>query len=117
MRGIIIDYSPYIEVTVIGNRGQVDIVGLLDTGFNDDLSLPMEIGVALGLELQDMVESELADGTVILELTYTAYVDWEGELKRVSVTLTRSDEALIGTGLLEDKSVNLDFRTEEVIIE
>jgi hypothetical protein len=52
MRGIIIDYSPYIELTVIGNRAQVDIVGLLDTGFNDDLSLPMEIGVALGLELQ-----------------------------------------------------------------
>jgi hypothetical protein len=32
------------------------------------------------------------------------------------VTLTFSDEALIGTALLEDKSVNLDFRTEEIII-
>jgi clan AA aspartic protease len=117
IRGIVIDHSPYIEVAIIGNRGQVDTVALLDTGFDGDLSLPMEIGVALGLELWDMVETELADGTVILELTYIAYIDWEGEFKMVSVTLTRSDEALIGTRLLEGKSVNIDFRTGEVIIE
>jgi clan AA aspartic protease len=117
IRGIVIDHSPYIEVVVIGNRGQIDTVALLDTGFDGDLSLPMEIGVVLGLELRDMVETELADGTVILELTYTAHIEWDGEFRRVSVTLTRSDEALLGTKLLEGKSVNIDFRTGEVIIE
>jgi hypothetical protein len=75
------------------------------------------IGVILGLELRNVVEIELADGTLTLEPVYTAQVDWDGELKEVDVTLTFSDEALVGTGLLEGKSVNLDFRTGEVIIE
>ena len=117
IRGVVIDHNPYIEVTVIGNRGQVNIVALVDTGFNVDLCLPMEIGVMLGLELWDMAEIELADGTVNLELTFAARINWDGELREVDVFLTHSDEALIGTRLLEDKSLNIDFRTGEVVIE
>jgi predicted aspartyl protease len=117
IRGIIIDNSPYVEVTVFGNRSQAVTVTLLDTGFNSDLCLPIEVGVILGLELRNVVEMELADGTLNLEPVYTGQVDWNGELRIVDVTLTFSDEALIGTGLLEGKSVNLDFHTGEVIIE
>ncbi len=114
--GVVINQSPYIEVTVIGNRGQMGIVALIDTGFDGCLSLPMEMGVVLGLELNDMVEYELADGTVNTELVFIAQVDWEGETKEIDVILSSSDEALIGTELLEGKSLNIDFRTEEVII-
>jgi len=118
IKGVIIDGSPYIEVIVFGNNGQaVTVVALLDTGFSGDLYLPMEIGVMLGLELRSMVETELADGTVSLEPVYTAQADWDGELRRAYVLLTRSDEALLGTRLLEGKSVNIDFCSGEVIIE
>jgi len=117
INGIIIDYSPYVEVMVFGNRSQAVTIALLDTGFSSDLCLPIEIGVLLGLELRNVVEMELADGSVNLEPVYTGQVDWDGELRNVDVTLTFSDEALIGTGLLEGKSVNIDFRTGEVIIE
>jgi predicted aspartyl protease len=77
----------------------------------------MEIGVMLGLELRDIVDMELADGTLKSELTYTAEIDWNSELKIIEVILTASSEALIGTRLLEDKSLNLDFRTGEVVID
>lgn len=117
IKGVMIDGSPYIEVIVFGNRGQTVTIALLDTGFSGDLCLPMEIGVMLGLELRNMVETELADGTVRLEPVYTAQIDWDGELRKVYVILTRSDEALLGTRLLVGKSVNLDFQIGEVIIE
>jgi clan AA aspartic protease len=117
IRGIIVDQSPYVEVMVLGNQSQAVTIALLDTGFNSHLCLPIEIGVMLGLELRNVVEMELADGTSNLEPVYTGQVNWNGELRIVDVTLTFSDEALIGTRLLEDKSVNLDFRTGEVIIE
>jgi predicted aspartyl protease len=37
----------------------------LDTGFDGFLCLPTPVAVSLGLELIDVVSSELADGTVI----------------------------------------------------
>jgi len=116
IRGTVIDLSPYVEVIVIGNRGLIDIVALVDTGFNGSLCLPMEVGAALGLEIQNMARATLADGTVKLEFVFGAQLDWDGELRFVDVVLTGSDEALIGTRLLEGKSLKVDFRTEEVII-
>ncbi|MBM3239500.1 hypothetical protein FJZ31_24670 [Candidatus Poribacteria bacterium] len=115
--GVIIDHSPYVEVEVFGNRSQTVITALLDTGFNVDLCLPIEIGITLGLELWDLVETELSDGTLKLEPSYAAHINWDGELRMVDVILTYSDEALLGIRLLEGKSVNIDFRTGEVIIE
>ena len=117
IRGIIVDHSPYVEVMVRGNQSQAVTIALLDTGFSSDLCLPIEVGVILGLELRNVIEMELADGTVNLEPVYTGQVHWDGELRRVDVTLTFSDETLIGTGLLEGKSVNIDFRAGEVIIQ
>jgi clan AA aspartic protease len=117
IRGVVIDHSPYVEVEVFGNRGQVNIIALLDTGFSADLCLPIEIGITLGLELRGVVETELADGTMNLEPSYIAHINWDGQFKRIDVILTYSDEALLGTRLLEGKSVNIDFRTGEVIIE
>ena len=117
IRGVVIDHSPYVEVEVFGNRGQTIVTALLDTGFSADLCLPIEIGITLGLELRDVVETELADGTANLEPSYTAHINWGGEFRRVDVILTYSDEALLGTRLLEDKSVSIDFRAGEVIIE
>ena len=117
IRGVVIDHSPYVDVEVFGNHGQTVVTALLDTGFSADLCLPIEIGITLGLELWDVVETELADGTLNLEPSYSAHINWNGELRMVDVILKYSDEALLGTGLLEGKSVNIDFRTGEVIIE
>ena len=90
IKGVVIDHSPYVEIEVFGNRGQTTVVALLDTGFNVDLCLPIEIGITLGLELRDVVETELADGTLNLEPSYSAHINWNGELRRVDVILTIS---------------------------
>jgi len=57
--------TPVVPLRVLGTRGDITVEGILDTGFDGFLCLPMPLAVTLGLELIDVVRTELADGTVI----------------------------------------------------
>jgi predicted aspartyl protease len=57
--------SPIIETKAIGSRREIDVEGVMDTGFDGYLCLPITTAVALGLELIKLENSELADGTIL----------------------------------------------------
>lgn len=110
--------SPIFKIKVYGNRGEVIVDGILDTGFDGFLCLPIAVAVPLGLELMDVTDSELADGSVVEdELVFTGKVLWGDEVKDVEILLTKSSDALIGTAILRNTEVNLNFRTGEVLID
>ena len=62
------------------------------------------------------VETELADGNRILQRVYIGGITFAGERRRVFVTLTKSKESLVGTALLLNRQVRLDFRTRRVSV-
>jgi len=71
----------------------------------------------LGLELAYTAHFELADGTLVQdELVFVGKAFWRGEYRDVEIVLTRSEEALLGTGLLEGAQVQLDFARGTVCI-
>jgi clan AA aspartic protease len=93
------------------------IEGILDTGFDGYLCLPLTIAVPLGLELIDAADSELADGTIVEdEPVFAGKVGWNGEIMDVEILLTKSSKVLIGTSLLKGTEVQLNFSTSEVFI-
>lgn len=51
----------------------------------------------------------MADGAIQRANVFKAKVKWFGEEKEVEVVLTESSQALVGTGMLVDKKVELDF--------
>ena len=108
---------PLIEVTVLGSQAEASVLAILDTGFDGDISLPLEIAVGLGLTLDSAIKMELADGSVKLELVFTGKVLWENKSRNVDILITTSEDALIGTGLLDEHSVHLDFRNNQVKID
>lgn len=64
--GVILDPGPpVIELKIRGSRQELTVEGILDTGFNGFLCLPISLAVPLGLELIDVITSELADGTIV----------------------------------------------------
>ena len=68
--------------------------------------LPLSVAVPLGLELAFTSQFELADGTLVQdELVFVGKALSHGEYRDVEIVLTRSEEALLGTGLLEGESV------------
>ena len=109
--------QPRVEIEVRGTRATVRVAAILDTGFDGELSLPIGIAMQLGLELRDVITVELADGSLSDELVFAGYLSEEEEGEReVSILLTQSQDALLGTELLRGRRVILDFGTGEAEI-
>lgn len=108
--------TPTYEIRVRGARADIELTAIVDTGFDGDLCLPIEVAVPLGLELVGREPIELADGTQKNELLFAAQVECLGETREVTAFLTESDDPLIGTNLLSDCRLTVDFTTERVTL-
>jgi len=111
--------SPIIETRVIGSRAEIVIEGVLDTGFDGYLCLPITTAaVSLGLELIKLENSELADGTILEdESVFSGRMEWNENIIDVDIVLTKSADTLLGTALLRGMEVKLDYSTNEVVVE
>ena len=110
--------TPILPLKLLGKGTEATVEGILDTGFDGFLCLPIPLAVSLGLELMDVTTSELADGTVVEDdLVFAGRAEWDGGVQVVPVLLTRADEVLIGTGLLKGYRVELDYDANNLRIE
>ena len=110
--------TPILKVRVIGERSEAIIEGILDTGFDGALCLPITRAVSLGLELVDVWTSELADGTILEdEPVFSGRMEWDGEIIKTRILLTKSVDTLLGTALLKGMELKLNYSTNEVVIE
>jgi clan AA aspartic protease len=111
--------TPVVNIKVFGKGGSEIIVeGILDTGFDGFLCLPIPVAVSLGLELIDVTRTELADGTTVEdELVFAGQAEWDGEVVDVEAVLTRSRDVLIGTAFLRGYVVQLDYKANTVRID
>jgi clan AA aspartic protease len=111
--------TPMLTLKVIGKGGnEVSLEGVLDTGFDGFLCLPIPVAVSLGLEIIDATDTELADGTVVEnELVFAGQAEWDGTVMDIEILLTRSEDVLIGTAFLKGHVVQLDYNANTVRIE
>lgn len=111
--------TPTLMLKVLGKGGgEVTVEGILDTGFDGFLCLPIPLAVALGLELIAVTRTELADGTVVEdELVFAGRAEWDGTVMDVDILLTRSGDVLIGTAFFKEYLVQLDYKANTVRIE
>jgi clan AA aspartic protease len=106
--------TPTTQLQVGGSRGEAEVTAIVDTGFDGHVCLPTLLAVGLGLELSGQNEVELADGTRKLTLVFAGTVRFLEHERDVAVYLTESDEALIGTRLMSDCRLTIDFTTGKV---
>ena len=92
--------TPTVRIEAIGSRQTLALNAIVDTGFDGDLCLPIRLAVQLGLELIGEQLIELADGTQRKELVFAGSVGLFGATREVQIMLTNSEDALIGTSLL-----------------
>lgn len=110
--------TPVLVLTVIGKGGEFTVEGILDTGFDGFLCLPIPLAVSLGLEFIDVTCTELADGTIVEdELVFAGWAEWDGTVMDVDILLTRSGDVLIGTAFLKGYLVQLDYKANTLRIE
>ena len=101
--------TPTATIEVFGTRQAVSLSAIVDTGFDGDLCLPTRHAVQLGLELIGERLVELADGTRKKELLFAGSVRFFGKTREVKLMLTNSEDALIGTRLMNHYPASIDF--------
>ena len=117
MKGFFSDDKPKIELTVIGLDNKIKVPALIDTGFDGALMLSLPAALQIGLRLSNMVQVELADGSIKKEFVFEAKAVLDGEIIPVNILLTSSDENLIGTTLLQNRSLMIDFKSQVITLD
>ena len=84
-------------VGVSGARERIDAV--VDTGFTESLTLPLQIVEALGLSPFDSTRAYLADGSMVEVDLYECVVIWEREHRQITAHCMKGTP-LIGMDLL-----------------
>ena len=89
-------------------RSEVEIECVVDTGFEGFLTLPPAVVTDLGLPYVAPIDANLADNSRIVTNVHQGIVFWNG-VQRVIPVLAMGRRPLIGTALLEDYHLSVDF--------
>lgn len=110
------DHDPRLPIILHGSRRST-IEAVVDTGFSEYLCLARRHRNRMRLNYVGEECFELADGSEVQEPVYQGEVTFDGVRQPVLVTITRSDDTLIGTALLRDKRLTINFRDGDVIVD
>jgi clan AA aspartic protease len=115
-----------INGTVVGLQAQIGVIFCLpgspsleikcvvDTGFEGFLTLPPAAVTTLGLSYVTRINANLADNSNIATDVYLATILWNGTERDVSV-LAMGRRPLLGTALLKDYHLGIDFREGGIV--
>lgn len=95
------------------------VEAVIDTGFNGQVSLSRKLATELDLLLtaEGTVEMELANGAVVEEIVHSGTIRFDGRELLAAMILTDAEDTFIGTGLLTQKVLLINFATREVTIQ
>jgi len=91
-----------------------DWIAMIDTGFNGDLELPDSLATFFAGTFFGRVRTALAGGQFIWEKMYKIVFPFDGQTVKASVTYVPSTEILIGTNLIKDYKLEIDFPNKTV---
>lgn len=104
----------WIEIYFTGFAKPLEF--LIDTGFNGGLCLPKYIAEELNLEIEQQIPfTGIGNHQGSLPTSRTK-IDWFGNELETSVIINNGDDFLLGTNLLVDCELYINFKTGEVFI-
>lgn len=90
---------------------------IIDTGFNGDLELPSRLKPSVNARFLCRNLSLLAAGQLIEEDSFLVDFPFDGRILLAEATFAGHDEILIGTHLLRDYRLEMDFPAQTVRLE
>ena len=90
---------------------------IIDTGFNGDLELPESLRHSLNARYVGQVTSALAGGQTIEESVYLVDFPFDGKVIQAEATFVANHEILIGTHLLREYRLLVNFVSRTVELE
>ena len=93
------------------------VAAWIDTAFDGHLVFSWEL--IKELELDSLVETEaiLADGSKVALETFVCFVEWFGERIPLQGIANDGRYPLLGTGLLDQRALHVDYRQRTVVLD
>ncbi|MDE0426118.1 MAG: hypothetical protein OXN25_14770 [Candidatus Poribacteria bacterium] len=104
---------PVITLSIEGQAWEATI----DTGFNGDLELSEALRDRLNPQYIGKVTSVLAGGQRIVEELYRVNFPFDGKMIQAEATFVVGSEILIGTHLLREYRLQIDFVRRTIMLE
>ena len=95
-----------------GNR--TELLAWIDTAFNGGLAIPRDLAAVLGLVEVSYVEAILADGKSVQLPLLRCIIDWFGHYYETEIAASEGKFALLGTVLLRDRDLHIDYKAKTV---
>lgn len=111
-----LQHTPRVDLTVLGLDGGVEVSAAIDTGFEGALMLALPLALAIGLKLASVIPIALADGSIRHAYVFEGQAVLDDGLVPVDILLNAGEESLIGTALLKDRQLIIDFAHRRVRI-
>ncbi len=112
--GVVTDDGDPVILIPVGGR---EWPAVIDTGFNGDLELPNALRAAVNPRYVSDVTSILAAGIEVLEESYDVDFPFDGRMVLAEATFVDKPDILVGTGLLRDYRLEIDFVARTVKLE
>jgi clan AA aspartic protease len=87
---------------------------VIDTGFNDFLTLPPPAVSVMNLPLYSSIPARLADGSETILAVHFGTIIWDGDEKIVPV-LASGHKPLLGTAMMEGYRLQIDFNENGLV--
>ena len=106
-----------LEVRRTWNAQGARVTAWIDTAFDGHLVFPMSLIEELQLEPLVETEAILADGRKVTLETFICYLAWFGNLIPLQVIANDGQLPLLGTGLLEQHVLHVDYRKKQLTLD
>lgn len=109
IQGSVVGNQARVNLTICPpGQSEIQIECVVDTGFEGTLTLPPEAVAALNLPYITRIKANLADDSNVMTRVHLATIVWYG-VRREVVVLAMGRRPLIGTALMENYHLSIDF--------
>lgn len=110
------DGEPVVPIYLILRKRPTRFSAVIDTGFNGYLSVPRRLLSHSAWQAIGAEKFEIATGAIVEQAIYLGEAVFDGKRNPVYSVATEANDILIGTKLLHEKVLEIDFQTKRVMI-
>lgn len=93
------------------------VAAWIDTAFNGYLVFPSDLIQSLQLEALAESDAILANGALVRLRSFVCYLDWFGTVVAAQVIANEGEIPLLGTVLLDNHVLRIDYRSRTLSLE
>ena len=109
--------EPVIKIKLVLSKGERFVNAVIDTGFNGYISVPKKLISDSNWDFLGTEEYELASGELMRERVFLGRIEMGPESLTVFVLSSNSSDTLIGTKLLRNRLLTINFADKTLKIE